>query len=524
MAVKKEKPFYSLTAPLWLLLDKEPHDFQSRDFLRLIEKKGIEKITFHYAGLDGKLKELWIPANEARKVEMILLEGERVDGSSLFKGLVDESLSDLYVVPVYRTAFINPFDPLSLDFICRYFMADGQLAGFAPDNILAKAAANFRRKSGLELYAMGELEFFLLRDRLSLFYPKQKQRGYHAAPPYLKSGEILNEMVRLLTQTTGAVKYAHAEVGYIEQVRSDNQEIMGKEAEQLEVEFEPRPIEDMGDYLVLAKWIIRQVAFKHGCLATFTPKLEEGVAGNGLHIHLELRRDGQNIMVGPDGNLSAEARRLIGGLIAYADTLTAFGNTVSSSYLRLVPHQEAPTRVCWSDLNRSALIRVPLGWRQGENLAKVINPQEPATEKERAPRQTIELRSPDGSAHVHLLLAGIAAAADWAFGQDESLFQQNWPLELAVEYYVKGNIFNDPELLKKLPLLPRSCVESSRLLLAKRHLYERDGVFPPQVIDYLASLLEAEEDEFMNENLAKLPPDDRLHETRRIMHKDLHRH
>lgn len=524
MTVKKEKPFYSPPAPLWLLLGKEPHDFQSRDFLRLIEKKGIEKITFHYAGLDGKLKELWIPAMDTKKVETALLAGERVDGSSLFKGLVDESLSDLYVVPVYRTAFLNPFDPLSLDFICRYFMADGQLASFAPDNILAKAAANFRRKSGLELYAMGELEFFLLRDRLSLFYPNQKQRGYHAAPPYLKSGEILNEMVRLLTQTTGAVKYAHAEVGYIEQVRSDNQEIMGKEAEQLEIEFEPRAIEDMGDYLVLAKWIIRQVAFKHGCLATFTPKLEEGVAGNGLHIHLELRRDGQNIMVGRDGNLSAEARRLIGGLIAYADTLTAFGNTVSSSYLRLVPHQEAPTRFCWSDLNRSALIRVPLGWRQGENLAKVINPQEPATEKERAPRQTIELRSPDGSAHVHLLLAGIAAAADWAFGQDESLFQPNWPLELAAEYYVKGNTFNDPEFLKKLPLLPRSCVESSRLLLAKRHLYERNGVFPPQVIDYMASLLRAEEDEFMNENLAKLPAEDRLHETRRIMQKDLHRH
>ncbi len=524
MASKKEKQIFSLTNPLSLLVDKDPHDFQSRDFLRVIEKKGIEKITFHYAGLDGKLKELWIPVNEAKKVEIALLEGERVDGSSLFKGMVDESLSDLYVVPVYHTAFINPFDPLSLDFICRYFTADGQLAGFAPDNILAKAAANFRANSGLELFAMGELEFFLLRDRTSLFYPNQKQRGYHAAPPYLKSGEILNEMVRLLAQITGAVKYAHAEVGYIERVRSDNQEIAGKEAEQLEIEFEPRPIEEMGDYLMLAKWIIRQVAFKHNCLATFTPKLEEGVAGNGLHIHLELKQNGKNIIVGPDGSLSEAARRLIGGLIEYADTLTAFGNTVSSSYLRLVPHQEAPTRVCWSDLNRSALIRVPLGWRQVENLAKKVNPQEPTSEKERESRQTIELRSPDGSAHVYLLLAGIAMAADWAFRKDESLFQQNWPLELAAEYYVKGNIFGDPELLKKLPLLPGSCVESSRLLLAKRYLYERDGVFPPAVIDYVASLLAAEDDEFMNESLAKLPADARLHETRRIMHKDLHRH
>lgn len=515
---------FPLRNPLSLFLDKEPRDFQGQDFLRLMKKKEIRKITFHYAGLDGKLKELWMPVTDAKAVETILFDGERVDGSSLFKGLIDESLSDLYVVPVYRTAFLNPFDSYSLDFICRYLTADGELAPFAPDNILAKGASNFRANSGLEPLALGELEFYLIREKTTCFYPNQKQRGYHASSPYLKSGEILDEILRLLAQTTGAVKYAHAEVGYIESVRSDNKEIMSKEAEQLEVEFQPRPLEEIADWLVLARWIIRQVAFKHNCLATFTPKLEEGIAGNGLHIHLELKRDGKNVIVGPDGHLSEEARRLIGGLIYYADTLTAFGNTVSSSYLRLVPHQEAPTRVCWSDLNRSALIRVPLGWRDRANLARVVNPPTSSPEKERVSRQTIELRSPDGSAHIHLLLAGIAMALDWAFRKDESLFQQNWPLELAQTYYVKGNIFNESEVLKKLPLLPSSCVESSRLLLAKRHLYERDGVFPPAIIDYMASLLAAEDDELMNEKLAKLPADDRLHETRRIMHKDLHRH
>lgn len=524
MMIKNQNEIFHLANPLISLLDKEPAEFQARDFLQIIKKKEIEKITFHYAGLDGKLKEMLIPANNAEQVETVLVEGERVDGSSLFKGLVDESLSDLYVIPVYKTAFINPFDAHSLDFLCRYLTADGQLASFAPDNILMKAAAQFQANSGLNLYAMGELEFFILREKTTLFYPNQRQRGYHASSPYIKSGEILDEIVRILAQITGAVKYAHAEVGYIESVRGDNKEIMDKEAEQLEIEFQPRPIEEMGDWLVLARWIIRQVAFKHNCLATFTPKLEEGVAGNGLHIHLELRRNGKNIMVGSNGDLSEEARRLIGGLIEYADTLTAFGNTVSSSYLRLVPHQEAPTKICWSDLNRSALIRVPLGWRQVENLARVVNPQEKGLEREKSGRQTVELRSPDGSAHVYLLLAGIAMAADWAFRKDESLFQYSRPLELANEYFVKGNIFADQDINKKLPSLPGSCVESSRLLLAKRHLYERDGIFPPSVIDYVASLLQTEDDEFMNEKLAKLPADDRLHETRRIMHKDLHRH
>jgi glutamine synthetase len=67
-------------------------------------------------------------------------------------------------------------------------------------------------------------------------------------------------------------------------------------------------------------------------------------------------------------------------------------------------------------------------------------------------------------------------------------------------------------------------VESSRILLKKRELYEQDGVFPPSVIDYVVKLLQVENDEFMNKKLAKLSADDRLHETHKIMHKDLHRH
>jgi glutamine synthetase len=204
--------------------------------------------------------------------------------------------------------------------------------------------------------------------------------------------------------------------------------------------------------------------------------------------------------------------------------LTAFGNTVSSAYLRLVPNQEAPTRICWSDLNRSALIRVPLAWGSVAGLARKVNPAETADfVDERGGRQTVEIRSPDGSAMIHLTLAGIAMAANWAFRTDLTLFKDYGPLELAENLYVKGNIFADRELLKRLPVLPASCVESSRVLLDKRGLYERDGVFPPSVIDYIAGMLRAEDDEFMNKRLTDLPAHDRLHEIRKIMHKDLHK-
>ena len=518
MAVHSEHAdsVYALTNPICLLVDKPREEFTREDLLSVIERKQIERITLHYTALDGKYKELKVPVSSRLQAERLLADGERVDGSSLFKGMVESTLSDLYVAPVYKSAFLNPFGEPSLEVTCRYLTRESTLVPFAPDSILQNAASLFRRNSGCDLWALGELEFFLLSDPASNLYPLPRQRGYHASGPFVKSGAVLDEMVRYLMQITGAIKYAHSEVGGIDEVRSDLDEIKGKCGEQLEIEFLPTPIEDAGDYLVLARWLIRNVAYRHGCLATFAPKIEEGVAGNGFHVHMEVRREGHNAMLHM-GVLSEEARRVLGGLCTYADSLTAFGNTVSSAYLRLVPNQEAPTRICWSDMNRSAMIRVPLGWAQTEDLAANLNPQQKRGFHAPDSRQTVELRSPDGSAMTHLLLAGIAMAAEWGITHKESL-------AIAERLYIHGSKFKDEKLQQSLPVLPRSCVESARFLETKRELYEREGIFPPSVISYMAELLRAEGDENMNRYLSDLPADDRLHETRKIMHKDLHRH
>ncbi len=508
---------YALMNPISAIVDKPRNELTREDMIDVIEKEQIERITFHYTALDGKLKELTLPIANRDQAERILADGERVDGSSLFKGLVDVALSDLYVVPVYKTAFLSPFDDKSLDFICRYLTRDGSPAPFALDNILHKAHEAFQKSCGMELYAMGELEFFLISDAHARIYPVQDQRGYHASAPFIKSGPILNEMVHHLTQITGAVKYAHSEVGSVDSVSSGVEEIRGKQAEQLEIEFLTTTAEDAGDNLTLARWLIRNIANKHGCVATFVPKIEEGVAGNGLHVHMELMKNGKNVMADKSGSLSEHAKKMIGGLCYYADSLTAFGNTLSSAYLRLTPNQQAPTRICWSDLNRSVMVRVPLGWAAVNNLAHKLNPQQKIEFGEVERRQTIELRSPDGSAIVHLLLAGIAMAAEWGLTNSESL-------KIADDLYVSGNIFEDDKLMSRLPALPGSCVESAGVLLQKRHLYERGSVFPPSIVEYVAGLLRAENDEKINQYLSDLPADDRLHETRKIMHRDLHRH
>ncbi len=507
---------YALSNPVCIFLNKPKEDFDRDDLLKLIEDKQIERITFHYTALDGKLKEMQIPIPTKKNAEVVLTEGERVDGSSLFKGMVDSGLSDLYVVPIWKTAFINPFDNKSLDFVCKYITAEGELAPYTPDNILIKAAELFKKDTGIELHAFGELEFYLFYTPEQNLYLPLRQRGYHASGPYVKSGKILAEMEKEITQIIGSVKYAHSEVGFIERIESQNDELNGKTGEQLEIEFLSTPIEEAGDSLVIAKWLVRNIAARHNMLATFAPKLEDGVAGSGLHVHLKLIKNGKNVTVDKDENLSKESKMVIGGLCEFADALTAFGNTVASSYLRLVPNQEAPTQICWSDSNRSAMIRVPLGWSKIKNLASIVNKGKKIEPLEIDSMQTFELRTGDGSAQVHLFLAGIAMAANWAFSNPESL-------KIAEKLYIKGNIFKNKELAKDLAQLPASCSESADILQKKRALFERNGIFTESVINYVIHSLQSENDRELQKNLSELMGRNRTTELRRIMHKDIHK-
>ncbi len=507
--MKKDNFSYALTNPLSLLLNKPADEFQRADLLKIIEQKQIERITFHYTAIDGRLKELKLPISSKSSAEHILANGERVDGSSLFKGLVETSLSDLYVVPQYKTAFLNPFDKGSLDFMCRYFNKDGELAPFAPDSILNKAYHRFKKNTGLDIHCLGELEFFLLSRREEDLYKQKDRNNYHESSPFIKSGAILTEILRYITQLTNAVKYAHSEAGYIDKIESEIDEINEKQAEQLEVEFLPRPVDEMADALVLGKWLIRNIAYKHGCIATFAPKIQDGIAGNGFHIHIQLMKNGNNIMKGSDGRLSGSAERLVGGLCEYADSLTAFGNTVPSSYLRLVPNQEAPTKIFWSGLNRRALIRVPLAWSKFNDLAKKINPQETSHIKGDFESKTIELRSADGSALIHLFIAGIVMASEWGLTHEESL-------QIAENLYIKGKFSEDEKSIESYKSLPKGCGESSKILIKKRDLYQREGIFPSSVINYIADLLKNEDLDLSKHRSPK--------QRAKIMHKDIHKH
>lgn len=461
-------------------LDKPAEDFTRKDIIKFIEGNGIKMLNFRYIGGDGRLKTLSFVINNKKHLDQILSTGERVDGSSLFS-FIGASSSDLYVVPRFKTAFINPFSEApTLDILCAYYTSEGKPLESSPENIVRKAHKVLKERTGVTMEALGELEFYLFSEVDSI-YPIVQQKGYHESHPFSKWGAIRLEAMRLISEMGGQIKYGHAEVGNI---IHNNIEMV-----QHEIEFLPTPVEDAADLLVLAKWVIREVAYKYNLEVSFAPKIIVGHAGSGFHIHTRLVKDNKNMMADKNG-LTDTAKKLIAGFLQLAPSLTAFGNTVPTSFLRLVPHQEAPTSICWGDRNRSVLVRVPLGWIGVDNMIKDANPKEQDEAPECMNNQTVELRSPDGSANVHQLLAGMTIAALYGLEQEDSL-------KIAEQLYVSV----DASTRSDLKQLPASCWEAADVLLKDREIYEKYGVFPPGMIDKLAANLKAYKDENMSEKL-----------------------
>ena len=118
----------------------------------------------------------------------------------------------------------------------------------------------------------------------------------------------------------------------------------GEDFEQHEIEFLPVEPDEAVEQLLISKWILRMLGSHYGVEVSFAPKITVGEAGSGMHIHMMLEKDGNNIMI-ENGTLSEPAKKMIAGVLDMSKALTAFGNTIPTSYLRLVPDQEAPTNI-----------------------------------------------------------------------------------------------------------------------------------------------------------------------------------
>lgn len=458
-------------------LKKPSSEFTKTDIINYVTENGIEMINFMYPAGDGRLKTLNFVINSAAYLDTILSYGERVDGSSLFAH-VEAGNSDLYVIPRFSTAFIDPFAEIpTLCMLCRFFDKDGKPLANSPEQTLDKACRTFTDVTGLEFQAMGELEFYVIAPNDNTF-PATDQRGYHESAPFAKFNDFRTRCMSYIASAGGQIKYGHSEVG--------NFTIDGTVYEQNEIEFRPVKAQDAADQLVIAKWIIRNLAWQMGFNVTFAPKITTGKAGSGLHIHIRLTDPvtERNMMTDKNGKLSDDARMAIAGMMDMAASITAFGNTNPTSYFRLVPHQEAPTNICWGDRNRSVLVRVPLGWTSNTDMCALTNTGSSASPLPACGKQTVEIRSADGSADVYLLIAALAVACRHGWEMTD-------PLKMATDTYVDVDIHRPENAARLAGLnhLPTNCAESAEALASVRGIYEKYGVFAPAMINSQIAML-----------------------------------
>ena len=448
-----------------------------KEALKFISDSSIRILNLCHIPEDGRLRTLSFSTVSMDRVAEILDYGERADGSSLFRSIAPGK-SDIYLQPEIQRAFVNPFAVLpTLNIMCGYLDGNGEPLEIAPSNVLRKAEENLQSSKGMVIKALAELEFYIMAPRqIQPHFQAEPDSNYHASSPFTQYEEIRNEILAALDMIGIQTKYGHGEVGCF----------VGKNGmlmEQHEVELIPQTLSQMAEAIPLAKWTIRNVCLRHGVSVSFAPKMNLAHAGTGMHVHLCATRKGKNIIPNPDRNLSKEALAIIGGILKLAPSLCAFGNPTPISYLRFMARKESPMNICWSTSNRLALIRIPLWW----NFKKASNAE--------SCRETLEYRAPDAFANAHMLLAGLAIAAEYGTSASKET------VRIAENLHIDGRVDNS----RKLQNLPRSCSESAANLRRQRHFYEANGIFPRKLVESVLSRLEAYGDKNLWKALSSKP-------------------
>jgi len=369
-------------------------EWSSDDLVDFAVRAGVRLVSLMHVGGDGWLKTLDFVPRSVAHLRDIVEGGERADGSSLFPGMgIAAGASDVVLRPRPETAFLDPFaERPTLVVRCGHLDRDGRPLPQSPDTVLRAACARLEAEVGVELTALGEVEYFLGKP----YHPSDiygaHERGYHALAPFVFGQDHRRRAMDVLTSLGIPLKYGHSEVGYIEATEAD-----GILWEQHEIELALQPLPDAADSILLTQWVLRFLAHREGMRCSTEPMMLAGHAGNGLHVHISVRDHGRHLPVFASGDeLEPRAGELVGGLVRAGGALMAFGNRVESSFARLSQAKEAPGAIRWGRYDRSALVRIPVVPAGADGRA-VVQP-------------TVEFRLPDGSAMVHLLLAGITQA------------------------------------------------------------------------------------------------------------------
>jgi len=438
----------------------------------LIKQNHIEIVDLRFTDLPGLWQHFSITLPEVHAG--LFGDGIGFDGSSI-RGFQEIHESDMLLKPDPTTAFVDPqCEAATLAIICDVIDPVEHRAYSRDPRFVAHKAESYLKASGVAntCYFGPELEFFIFdsirfeqnqhcgyyyvesaegawtsgRDEGAygggnLGYKARYKEGYFPVPPQDTLQDIRTEIVSALMACGIQVEVHHHEVST---------------AGQNEIDMRFAPLVRMADNVMIYKYMCKNVARRHGKVATFMPKPLFGDNASGMHCHQSLWQDEKNLFFDAGGYaLTSElCRWYIGGLLKHAPALMAFCAPTTNSYKRLVPGYEAPVNLAMSQRNRSAAARIPM-YSDSPNARRV------------------EFRCPDPSANPYLAFAAMLMA-----GLDgvEQHTEPGDPLD--------KNIYDlPPEEARKVQQVPASLDESLRALEQDHGFLLKGDVFTRDVIE-----------------------------------------
>ncbi len=438
-----------------------------KDVVEFMKKENVEMVDLRFMDFPGLWQHFSVPPREID--EDVFDQGIGFDGSSI-RGWKAINESDMIVKPVAHTAFVDPFfSAKTLVLICNICdPVTGEDYTRDPRNI-ARKAEKYLQESGVAdvAYFGPEAEFFIFDDirfdqnehegyyfidsvegrwnsgreeNPNLGYKPRYKEGYFPVPPTDSQQDIRSEMVLTLEKIGVMIECQHHEVAT---------------GGQAEIDMRFAPLVQMADNLLKYKYVIKNVAKKHGKTVTFMPKPLFNDNGTGMHVHMSLWKADNNLFAG-DGyaGLSDIGMYAIGGILKHAPSLLAFTSPTTNSYKRLVPGFEAPVNLAYSRRNRSAAVRIPVYHTSPKS-------------------KRIEFRCPDPSCNPYLAFSAMVMAA---IDGIQNKIDPGEPLD--------KDIYDlPPEELAKVPHTPGSLREALMALEADHDYLLKGDVFTQDVIE-----------------------------------------
>jgi len=342
-----------------------------------VKKNEVKYIHLQFTDILGIPKDVVIPTEQLPNA---LEKGVWFDGSSI-EGFARLAESDQLLMPDAKTYCTLPWslaNDKAARIICDVYKPDLTPFEGDPRYILRQMMLKAKEK-GFIFNVGAELEFFLLQKDNTLSPVPHDYGGYFDFSPYDVASKIREDVIKASGELNINIEAAHHEVA----------------SGQHEIDFRYNDALKTADNIITLKTTIKAIAQSYDVKATFMPKPFANVNGSGMHVHLSLfDLQGNNAFYQNQNHykLSKTAYQFIGGLLEHSRAFTALANPTTNSYKRLIPGYEAPVNICWAQMNRSALIRIPRYTPGREQSTRA------------------ELRSPDPSCNPYLAFAAILAA------------------------------------------------------------------------------------------------------------------